>query len=194
MALSPAVVLTSTSAFEGFAEELVATVGAHVGLSFAQIAKLAHSNAPSLSLLETTLGRQISLERPSRWRDAFSLDVFRPPAVGASWWRSVDVGWDEIVKQSDGWIQVRHALSHGLTRGYLSEHWPSPMKQGPDAASVLREQVSGKHSLTLHGALTCARVFRHGAEALCSAAAEGLGQRPPKWRAVPTFPLDEIAD
>ncbi len=195
MALSPAVVLTSTSAFEGFAEELIAVTGAHLGLSFAQIARLAHSNAPTVASLEATLSKQLNLYSTPDFRNSFGLEIFRAPAVGASWWRTHEIGWVALASQSEGWIQVRHALSHGLTRGYLSEMWPTPMKPNtPDASSVLREQTSGKHSLTLHGALTCARIFRYGAEALCTAAARGLGLKPPRWRAVPEFPLETISD
>jgi hypothetical protein len=190
MALGPAIVLTSLSAFEGFLEEFVAVVGAKRGLSFAQIAKLANTNSPSLRDFEKNLVSQLGYWSPSTWRSQFSLTVFSPPALGQSnWWTEADISWEQTLDQADGWLQVRHSLAHGLTRGYLSEHWPTPMRQGLHASSVLRPQKDNKYSLTLHGAITCARVFRHSSEALVKQTAIALGEKPPSWRAVPTFPL-----
>lgn len=195
MALGPAIVLTSLSAFEGFMEELIAVVGAKRGLSFAQIAKLAHTNAPSLRDFEKDLIKQLGPWQPDTWKNQFALRVFSPPSIAASnWWTETDISWDEALDQADGWLQVRHSLAHGLTRGYLSEHWPSPMRVGIAASEVLRPQKDNKFSLTLHGAITCARIFRHSSEALVKQTALALGEKPPSWRAVPAFPLSATQD
>lgn len=189
MALAPAVVMTSISAFEGFVEEFVAVVGAKRGLSFAQIAKLAHYNSPSLKEFEQSLVSQLGSWRSPDWRPTWSLAVNDPPTLGSrsTWWGSKTLTWGEALDAAEGWLQVRHLLSHGLTRGYLPEVWPGPMKTGVAASDVLRPQSGGRHSLTFHGAISCARVFRHGAEALSEQAALLLGERPPRWRAVPEF-------
>ena len=195
MALGPAIVLTSMSAFEGFMEEFIAVVGAKRGLSFAQIAKTAHTNSPSLRDFEKDLVKQLGPWAPTTWRHDFELRVFSPPSVAASnWWTETDISFDEALDQADGWLQVRHSLAHGLTRGYLSEHWPSPMRTGIAASSVLRPQKDNKFSLTLHGAITCARVLRHSSEALVKQTALALGEKPPSWRAVPSFPLSTTQD
>lgn len=195
MALGPAIVLTSLSSFEGFMEEFIAVVGAKRGLSFAQIAKLAHTNSPSLRDFEKDLTRQLGAWNPSTWKTDFALKVFDPPAInGSNWWYETDLTWNQALDQADGWLQVRHSLAHGLTRGYLSEHWPSPMRSGIDASSVLRPQKNNKFSLTLHGAITCARIFRHCSEALVTQSAHALGEKPPSWRAVPSFPLSSEED
>ncbi|MFE4948789.1 hypothetical protein ACFQ9V_01650 [Leifsonia sp. NPDC056665] len=191
MTLAPAMVLTSVAAFEGFVEEFNAVVGGIRGLSFAQIVRIAHTNSPSLKDFHDDLLKQLSSWEDLNWKRDFALELFSPPAVGGTnWWGRQSVGWDEAVRQADAWVQVRHSLSHGLTRGYLTEVWPGPMKAGIHASYVLRPYAAGKHSLSLHSAINCARILRYGAEILSTQAAIALSDQPPKWRAVPAFPLD----
>lgn len=190
LALAPAIVLTSASAFEGFLEEFNAVVGGIRGLSFAQIVKIAHTNSASLEEFEKDLLRQLSAWSDPTWKHRWQLELFVPPSVGKSnWWRTDTFGWDECLKMAESWLQVRHSLAHGLTRGYLEELWPAPMKAGRHANEVLRPLKDGRHSLSLHSALNCARILRYGSEALATQAAITLGEKPPSWRAVPTFPL-----
>jgi hypothetical protein len=191
MTLAPAIVLSTVSAFEGFAEELIAVVGGFRGLSFAQIVRLAHTNTPSLGQLEDSLTSQLGAWGSASWRTGFKLEVFEPPNLASShnWWGREDLNWAKLLKQAEGWIQVRHALSHGMTRGYLSEVWPGTLKGGAPASTVLREQKGGKHSLSLHTAQNCIRVFRYGGESLTNSAAGKLGLPTPKWNKVPDFPL-----
>ena len=191
MAIAPATVFGTVSAFEGFVEEWTAVVAGKRGLSYAQIVKLAHANSPSLREFLDGMQKQLRIKDDSTWQQDFVLGVWNPPTVsGSNWWTTVDIGWGETLTQADAWLQVRHCLAHGLTRGYLSESWPSPLRGDvPAASTVLRPQKNGRHSLTLHGAITCARILRHGAEAIATASAGALGEKPPKWRAVPHFPL-----
>ncbi len=171
-------------------------VGGLRGLSFAQIVRIAHTNAPSLTDFEKDLSGQVGAWSTGNWQGTFSLEVFAPPALGStsSWWRRDTLTWPQMLKHSEAWLQVRHSLIHGLTRGYLPEVWPSPLKAGTPANFVLREQKNQKHSLSLHSAISCARVLRYGAEELAKQAALTLGEKPPKWRAVPAFPLDADED
>jgi len=194
MSLAPAIVLTSVSAFEGFVEEFIAVTGAKRNLSFAQIVKLAHTNAPSLGDFEKNLVKQLGSWSETTWSDNYTLELYQPPELSSNsnWWRTVNKPWSDVLTDAEGWLQVRHSLAHGLTRGYLSESWPSPMGQRGfhvPANHVLREQQNNRHSLTLHGAINCARILRHGAEILCEQTAKTLGEKPPRWRAVPPFPL-----
>jgi len=191
MALAPAIVLTSVAAFEGFVEEFNAVVGGLRGLSFAQIVRIAHTNTPSLADFEKDLLKQLSNWSNPIWRRNWSVELFQRPSPGGSnWWTRDTIGWDEALKQVDAWMQVRHTLIHGLTRGYLPEVWPGPLKGGIPATYVLREYNQGRHSLSLHSAINCARTLRYGAEALAENAALTLKLKPARWRAVPSFPLD----
>jgi hypothetical protein len=191
MTLAPAIVLTSVAAFEGFVEEFNAVIGGIRGLSFAQIVRIAHTNSPSLGEFHNDLLKQLAAWSDPIWKKGFSLEVFAAPVPGGTnWWKRTDIGWDEAVKQAEAWLQVRHSLIHGLTRGYLTEVWPGPMRVGVHANYVLREYVGSRHSLSLHSAINCARILRFGAESLATQSAKTLGLKPPNWRAVPTFPLD----
>ncbi|GLY76035.1 hypothetical protein Airi01_043020 [Actinoallomurus iriomotensis] len=108
----------------------------------------------------------------------------RPPAVGAkSWWKAEPIGWEQLLEESQAWIQVRHCLSHGLTSGWSTERWPGPATKGgrksdvPWAMEVLRPMRGGKHSLVIHGAISCARIYRAGAVHLAGRVAEEIGQK-----------------
>ena len=191
LALAPAIVLTSVSAFEGFLEEFNAVVGGIRGLSFAQIVKIAHTNTPSLGEFEKDLVKQLSAWSDPNWKTTWALELFVPPQIGDSnWWKKETVDWSRSLEMAESWLQVRHSLAHGLTRGYLDEVWPGPLKAGAHANQVLRPLKDGRHSLSLHSALNCARILRFGAQALATQAAVTLGEKAPNWRAVPTFPLD----
>lgn len=191
LALAPAMVFGTSAAFEGFVEEWTAVIGGKRGLSYAQIVKLAHANSPSLRDFLDGMNKQVPIKSDRTWQAAFSVEVWSPPALtDSNWWTTENIGWEAALDQADAWLQVRHCLAHGLTRGYLSENWPGPVRSGVlPASTVLRPQKEGRHSLTLHGAITCARVLRYGAEAIATASALALNEKPPRWRAVPAFPL-----
>lgn len=187
-ALSPAIVLTTIAAFEGFAEDFLATVLALEGNGLAQIAKeVGRWNNPSLREWVATASKLIS---PSAKE---SLDagptkkiaVYRMTANGN--WSPGGKEWPEILKDSDAWMQVRHLLTHGLVTGWRAESWPPPLRRDvPGAASVLRPKGSGKASLDRSGAKSCARIYTLGAKHAADVAAEGLGKTL-DWSELPDF-------
>lgn len=155
---------------------------------------------PSLAEVQKLVNQSFPAVRARLVRD-FDLEVWVPPASGAnSWWKSGKIGWDDAVTASQSWIQVRHCLTHGLTSGWRTEVWPGPVTKGinannavPAASDVLRAMPGGKHSLVVHDAITCARIFRDGAEAVANQVAAELGGKALNWSQVPDFPLDSAA-
>jgi hypothetical protein len=97
------------------------------------------------------------------------------------------------LKRADGWMQVRHCLTHGLTSGWRSEVWPGPLKGSVTASSVLREMRGGKHFIGMLGAITCARIYICGGLRIADAVAAELGSRLNR-AAVPDFPLKPLSD
>jgi hypothetical protein len=86
-------------------------------------------------------------------------------------------------------MQVRHCLTHGLASGWRSEVWPGPTKKDVASAStVLRPMTNGKHSLVVHGAITCARIYVTAAQHLADLVSTQLDESL-SWTDVPEFPL-----
>jgi hypothetical protein len=45
--------------------------------------------------------------------------LWRPPALGAkSWWRAEPIGSEQLLEESQAWIQVRHCLSGRLSKSF----------------------------------------------------------------------------
>lgn len=187
-ALAPAITQCVVAAFEGFVEDFFATVLYRQGQSFAQIVRKMNLTNPDLGEFESLvikefpgLVQQIGVN--------FSLDVWAPPPIGKGWWTQRSMTWDEAKLDARGWMQVRHSLAHGLAGGWRSEVWPGPIRKDvPPASSVLRAMRSGRHSLSLHGAITCSRIYVAGAEHLADVVAAHLGQSL-DWGNVPEFSL-----
>lgn len=187
-ALAPAMVLTSVSAFEGFAEEFVATIAAHRNQSFGQIAKLATMNNPTVKVFDDKLLQALAWGDGASWKAHFSTRVWKPPAIGdSSWIGKQTLTWDEAQTHAEGWMQVRHCLTHGLARGFRSENWPGPLKGTVTASSVLRPRSNGKHSLSIHGAESCAHIYRVCAQRLADEATSFIGHSALDWTKVPVF-------
>ena len=190
-ALAPAITLGVLSAFEGFAEDFLAMALYLQGQSFAQITKKADLTNPSLLDFKTAAVRDLPGVKPKLGVD-FEVELWRPPALGKNgWWGYEAVYWDDVVRESQAWIQVRHCLSHGLTSGWGAEVWPGPATKAgntPWASEVLRPMPGGKHSLVIHGAISCARLYQAGAVHLADLIADQLGQKL-SWTKVPDFPL-----
>jgi hypothetical protein len=52
--------------------------------------------------------------------------------------------------------------------------WPNPVREDKEPASlVLRLMAEGRHSLVIHGAISCARIYRFAAEHLADVVADG---------------------
>ena len=185
-ALSPAIVLSVVSAFEGFAEDLVAITMHQSERSFAQIARrVGNWNNPTLDDLTKVLQKEFAgiLVPSNRY-----FEIWEPPRLGGktSIWNSQLLTWDETISHADGWMQVRHCLTHGLATGLGSESWSGPLRGTTGAQFVLRPMKDNKHSLTLHGAISCARIYTWGAMHVADAAASYLGQTI-DWSRIPDF-------
>ncbi|MEU7769851.1 hypothetical protein AB0C44_00820 [Micromonospora taraxaci] len=189
-ALAPAVTLGVISAFEGFAEDFLATALYARGSSLGQIAAKVSMNNPTVAVFRDKLIGEFN-GISSKIGVGFTVDVWDPPPVGKSWWRQVQIPWADAVSQADGWMQVRHCLTHGLASGWRTEHWPGPLKGKATASSVLRRMPSGTHSLALHGAITCARIYVTCAAHLANLAASEVAEKL-DWSQVPEFPLLDV--
>jgi hypothetical protein len=187
-ALSPAITLAVLSAFEGFAEDYTATALYLSGDGFGQIAaKIGKWNNPTVR----DFAARMKVEFPGiepKLGHGFSLKVYKPPAgtAGSGWWNEEAVSWTRALSDADSWMQVRHCLTHGLATGWQSERWPGPIRGSISATSVLRPRGSGKHSLVLHGALSCARIYIGGARHVADLSAAEMGQTL-DWRSFPDF-------
>lgn len=197
-ALAPAIVQGVVSAFEGFTEDFFATAFYLQGQSFAQIVKKMAMNNPSLRDVEKLMQQEFAV--PSKkLREGFAVAVWEPPAVGSrARWKRAKLTWDEAVQASEGWLQVRHCLSHGLTSGWSTEIWPGPVtkpgnKDAAAAKDVLRPMRRGRHSLVMHGAITCARIFRAGAEHATTLVAEQFDETL-SWNGVPELQLSAVEE
>ncbi|KAA0021559.1 hypothetical protein [Antrihabitans cavernicola] len=189
-ALAPAIVLTSISAYEGFAEEFLAILAAHRGQNYAQVAKFVTMNNPTVATFESKLKQLLQWPANQNWEKQFSMSVWDPPREGASTWITQrTLSWNETKDQAEGWMQVRHCLSHGLVRGYRPEIWPGPLKGTVQASGVLRPQKNGKHSLSLHGAESCAHIYRLAAQQLSDAAVGYAALASLNWSNCPDFAL-----
>ncbi|MFD2419009.1 hypothetical protein [Amycolatopsis pigmentata] len=187
-ALAPAVTLSVIAAFEGFVEEFLATVLLLRGHGFAQVAKKITINNPTVRLFAS----KISAELPSiatRVGDGFSLRVWNIPGVNGRP-ATETVSWDQAVSRADGWMEVRHCLTHGLASGWRSEVWPGPIKNvsSTPASSVLRAKPGGRHSIGLTGAISCARLYFYGARHIATLVAEEMGETI-DWAKAPEYPL-----
>jgi hypothetical protein len=187
-ALSPAIVLTTIAAFEGFAEDFLATVLALQGYGLPQIAKeVGKWNNPTLDEWVNTVGKLVrpSVKERIDAGPAKNITVFRETANGN--WSPGGKSWPEIRRDSLAWMEVRHLLTHGLATGWRAEVWPPSLKKDvPPAASVLRPKGSGKASLDRAGAKSCARIYTAGAQHVAGVIADDLGKSL-DWSALPDF-------
>lgn len=187
-ALSPAIALGVLSAFEGFAEDYTATALYLNGDGFGQIAaKIGRWNNPTVG----DFADRMKVEFPSissKIGVGFDIQIYKPPAVASSsgWWNEETVSWPRVVADAASWMQVRHCLTHGLATGWQSERWPGPIRGSISATSVLRPRVNGRHSLVLHGALSCARVYIGGAQHVANLCAAEMGESL-DWSRFPEF-------
>ena len=186
-ALSPAIVLTSISAFEGFAEDFTAIMLAHAGAGFAEIAQAVGKwNNPALPEFAGRAKQDYpaaaaAIDAPT------SISVFEFPHVGRPGSVQRAHAWSRVLTESRGWMQVRHALTHGLTTGWRSERWPPPLRTtDPPASSVLRQMSATEHSLGLYGAINCARIYSLGARKIAEGVA-GVSGHSLDWSALPEF-------
>jgi hypothetical protein len=189
-ALPPAVVLGVISAFEGFVEDFLATALYIRGYGMGQIAKRVTMNNPTVSVFQIKCQGEFPAVEAAIARSP-SLQVWNIPTV-AGRPATETISWLEILRRSDGWMEVRHCLTHGLASGWRSEIWPGPLKGTTTASSVLRAKPGGKHSIGLIGAISCARIYTYGAQQVAAAVADAIGI-PLDWSPIPDFPLKASA-
>jgi hypothetical protein len=184
-------VLGVLSAFEGFTEDFLATALYRQGRSFAEIAKKLNLSNPDVADIEALISREF----PALKRQVgvgFNITVWSQPTLGKkTLWHQDDLDWETAERHAQGWMQVRHCLAHGLASGWGTEVWPGPARKDmPPAATVLLPAKSGKgHSLVLHGAISCSRIYRAAAEHLADTVADHLVENL-NWSTVPEFPLE----
>ena len=188
-ALNPALVLGTISAFEGFVEDFIAVGLAKQGATMGEIAnEIGKWNNPDLrdfsGRVEAVFGgagkgiagRHIRLNVNTR--------------VGHSTWGERDIGWDDVLLDASSWMQVRHALTHGLVPSWSDVRWPPPLRKDPKrppASRVLRKSGNG-HTLVLQNALNCCRIYTLGAQHIADSAAGWLGESL-DWSKFPDFKL-----
>lgn len=184
-ALPPAVVLGIVSAFEGFVEDFLATALYMRGYGLGQIAKRVSLNNPTVADFQKKSQAEFPGILPRLARTP-PLQVWSVPSVGGRP-ATETINWQEVIKRADGWMEVRHCLTHGLASGWRSEVWPGPLRGTTTASSVLRAMRGGRHSIGVIGAISCARIYLYGAERIATEVASELGASL-SWR-IPDFPL-----
>jgi hypothetical protein len=188
-ALAPAIALSTIGAFEGFCEEFLANLLLLNGHGYAHVAKaVGKMNNPTPRQFATALAAEIPSVKTTAG-SGYSLQVWNIPGVNQRP-ATETIGWSDILTRAEGWMEVRHCLSHGLVSGWRSEVWPAPLKgTGAVAArDVLRAKAGGKHSMGLTGALSCARLYYYPAQHLADLVAGFIGQ-PLSWNAGPDYAL-----
>jgi hypothetical protein len=182
--LPAAVTLSVISTFEGFAEDLVASFLYGQGFGWAYIALHANLTNPSVNDLRKKLDHiGIEIQLQANWTTPLPKQTSR---TGWDPWGSA-VTWNDLLTQSDSWMQVRHCLAHGLVTGLEPEIWPGPLDKrsasnqerepAPKASDVLaRTNAEDKKALQLYPAIACARIYSVGAAVLAGAVADHLGE------------------
>ena len=176
-AVSPAILLSSISAFEGFVEQFLAAAMDQSGSSLYEIAvKLGKLDNPAVK----------------RWRELCN-DLF--PAVintkgyqvtiqdfvqrskTSDWRNDVELDWDECEKRAGSWMTVRHVIAHGGATGMGKERWPSLQRANQLAATdVLKAEKGDLHSLRFWAAVGAARMHVQAARHLADQIAAHLGE------------------
>lgn len=184
--LPTAVVLSIVGGFEGFAEDLLALAMLRQGHGWAHVAQNANLTNPSVrdlldQLLHTT---GIDGAPANGWTTSL------PKQTSATGWTYRDENWDGVVRRGDGWIQVRHALAHGLVTGLGKEVWPGPVSRKhhsrygtiPSAndddvlAYVKETPTTNQRGLYLWPSIACARLFSAAAAQIAEAVATHFGE------------------
>jgi hypothetical protein len=182
-ALPASTVLAVVGAFEGFAEDLLAAAMVKQGRTWAHIAKNADLTNPSLKMLVAQLDHACGISALPKPGWTMTL----PRQTGASSWADQATGWSEVLTRADGWVQVRHCLSHGLVTGLGPEKWPSSSTARSHAIqsalvsandhNVLAKVKNDKSKRGLYfwPSVACARIYSVGAGVVAEAVAAAFG-------------------
>ena len=183
-ALAGAVTLGVVGAFESFAEDLVAAVLLRRGHGWAHIAQNADLTNPSLVTVVETLRKTtgISVSAPLGWQ------LLLPRQTAKTAWADTPVGWAEVMRRSQSWIEVRHCLAHGQVTGMGAEIWPGPISRKDSAVYAALPSASdddvlawvdktrGTRGLYLWPSISCARIFSSGAALIAERIAAEFGE------------------
>ncbi|RJQ83394.1 hypothetical protein D5S17_00515 [Pseudonocardiaceae bacterium YIM PH 21723] len=187
------IALSTIAAFEGFCEEFLANLLLLNGHGYVHVAKVVgRMNNPTPRQFCAALTAEIPSIKPATGKD-YSLQVWK--ILGVNQQPSTEtIGWSDVLTRADGWMEVRHCLSHGLVSGWRSEVWPAPLKGASAVAArdVLRAKAGGKHSMGLIGAISCSRLYYFPAQHLADLVAGAIGQSL-SWSDGPTYPLKKTA-
>jgi hypothetical protein len=173
----------SISAFEGFIEEITAAAFYLEGESHSRIARIVGNwTNPDVKKWHDELKRHFDVSLST----GFSVRTTR--GVASHNWSARTVAYAEGAKLASGWMNVRHALTHGGVAGRGAEKWPTAIRDGEPISLVLRPSTTaGKHHLELPGARGCAALYtfaaRHGADLL----AQEIGHPALTWTGFPDF-------
>ena len=188
-ALPPAVVLGTTAAFEGFAEDSLAVALALQGNGLAQIAKsVGRWDNPSLKQWHNLMRDLLSSPGRAALKVGPKPDIKVARENKSGNWSLGGRKWPDVLEDSECWIQVRHLLTHGLVTGWRYEWWPPPLKGSANASQVLKPKAhTNQHTLDRQGALSCARIYEAGARHVATVVAADLAQPQLDWSAAPNF-------
>lgn len=184
-AINPAVVQSVTAAFETFAEELVVIALIRSGETWAQIAKAANLTNPTLAELCDTLKRSLGIEvKPPVDEGGNEIEWYMWKQTSKSGWFTKLRTWDQLLVDSEGWMQVRHCLTHGLVAGIEPAKWPGPVtgkafaNRGslPTASSVLARASEGRKALTFYPAVNCALTYSIGGAEIARQVAKAFSE------------------
>ncbi len=187
-AVSPAITLTTIAAFEGFAEDFLATVLAIQGYGLAQIAQeVGKWNNPTLKELASATSKLISPAASATLAAGPAQKIVVNHQTAQGNWSARGKAWADILDDSEAWMGVRHLLTHGLATGWRAEVWPPSLKKNArPAASVLRPKTAGKASLDRSCAKSCARIYSLGAKHIADTVASDL-DTVLDWSELPQF-------
>jgi len=170
----PAIVLGSISAFEGFVEDYLAEALSASGHTLARIAKELggnNLNNPTVRNWEALVRKYFNPIATA----GFSVTVERYTNQ-TNFHTSVALNWVDASRSADGWMSVRHILTHGGATGLAAELWPPPIRPTDVPASeVLKPESHGRYSLRYRSAIGAARIHVHAAQHLADQVAARLG-------------------
>ncbi len=188
-ALNPAIVLGTISAFEGFVEDFIAIGLAQRGATMGEIAvEIGKWNNPDLREFSARVTALFGPPKTAIPGVTIRLNINTKP--GHSTWARREVAWADVLLDASAWMQVRHALTHGLVASWSDTRWPPPLRKDelkPPASRVLRRSGRG-HTLALQNAVNCARIYTVGAQHVANEAAGWLGEQL-DWPRLPEFAL-----
>ena len=184
-ALPAATTLAVVGAFEGFAEDLLAAAMIEQGRAWAHVAKNADLTNPSLRTLVEKLEHAAGI----RVVPSAGWSVSLPCQTAATAWTDRPTTWPDLLSRSDSWVEVRHALTHGLVNGLGAEIWPDPVStrrvtnqsslpsaNDPNILATIRGYPT-KRALYFWPSVAVSRIYSIGAGVVATEVAAAFGEQ-----------------